>query len=440
MKYLLLALAFAGSAYGTIAQSAAPIFTDCNCEAESPCNENQLQSLKEAISTTITADIPYYFNDSIYLEFVLDEKGELTFTSFFHLYSNYVLTETQKILSGMSERFCQSNQPYSLAFIYELPEELTHYPEVESVRNPLPVSGTEEFNLTGQRAATRYLAHNMSREIKEKRTPEGNHSGKIYLHKGNLVGLELTSYDEETYFTDSIAYYFYRANQDLVNSKEAGTSDDLWISFNLTPIRDSTERFEYGLRNLDYMIQLRDKEPFLSGLLEFGSRYYSEKEKAHFLYGYLLKAGYTDTDQFSVNGSVYRVDSIANYSPSDSEDDEVLNFAIVEKVPVYQGCEEYDKNEDLKLCFQKSIMSHVGKTFKYPPVARQKGIQGRIYINFVIEKDGSIGMMEVLRGSHPLLDLEAIRVVSEIPDPQPATQRGKPVRMSFTLPINARLQ
>ena len=73
-------------------------------------------------------------------------------------------------------------------------------------------------------------------------------------------------------------------------------------------------------------------------------------------------------------------------------------------------------------------------------MARQMGIQGRVYINFVIEKDGSISNAQVIRGVDPLLDDEAVRVVNSLPKMTPAKQRGKPVRMQFTLPINAKLQ
>jgi protein TonB len=85
-------------------------------------------------------------------------------------------------------------------------------------------------------------------------------------------------------------------------------------------------------------------------------------------------------------------------------------------------------------------MTHIGKNFKFPEMARQMGIQGRVFVNFVIEKDGSISNVTVARGVDPLLDDEAMRVVKGLPRFQPAKQRGKPVRMQYTVPINAKLQ
>lgn len=120
--------------------------------------------------------------------------------------------------------------------------------------------------------------------------------------------------------------------------------------------------------------------------------------------------------------------------------DEILNFAVVESVPVFPGCEDKKTNAEKKACFEQQIMKFVGKEFEFPEMARQMGIQGRVYVNFVIEKDGSISNPEVVRGVDKMLDDEALRVVRQLPKMKPAKQRGKPVRMSFMLPINAKLQ
>ena len=121
--------------------------------------------------------------------------------------------------------------------------------------------------------------------------------------------------------------------------------------------------------------------------------------------------------------------------------DEVLNFAVVESVPVFPGCEDKKTNAEKKACFEKQIFKYVNNNFEFPDIAREMGLSGRIYVNFVIEKDGSISNAEVVRGvDENTLDKEALRVVRNLPEMKPAKQRGKPVRMSFTLPINAKLQ
>ncbi len=124
----------------------------------------------------------------------------------------------------------------------------------------------------------------------------------------------------------------------------------------------------------------------------------------------------------------------------EEESDEVLGFAVVESVPVFPGCENSKTNEEKKQCFNQKIIQFVSRNFKFPEMARQMGISGRVYVNFVIEKNGSVSNIEIVRGVDPLLDDEAVRVVKKLPKVEPAKQRGKPVRMSFTLPINAKLQ
>lgn len=124
----------------------------------------------------------------------------------------------------------------------------------------------------------------------------------------------------------------------------------------------------------------------------------------------------------------------------EEESDEILNFQVVESVPIFPGCEDSKNNDERKTCFQQKILQFVAREFKFPEMARQMGIQGRIYVNFVIEKNGKISNVEVVRGVDPLLNDEAVRVVKMLPKLTPAKQRGKPVRMQFTLPINAKLQ
>ncbi|MEQ9261771.1 MAG: energy transducer TonB [Owenweeksia sp.] len=120
--------------------------------------------------------------------------------------------------------------------------------------------------------------------------------------------------------------------------------------------------------------------------------------------------------------------------------DEVLSFAVVESVPVFPGCEDASNNAERQACFQKEMQRFVAKNYKFPEMARQMGIQGRVYVDFVIERNGGISNVTVVRGVDPLLDDEAVRVIKNLPKFQPAKQRGKPVRMRFTMPFNLKLQ
>jgi protein TonB len=122
------------------------------------------------------------------------------------------------------------------------------------------------------------------------------------------------------------------------------------------------------------------------------------------------------------------------------ETDEVLQFAVVENKPVFPGCENEKTEEDRAACFQKMMGRHIQNNFKFPELSKQMGSSGVIVVNFIIEKDGSISGVRVLRGVDEALDEEAMRVIKKLPKFEPAKQRGRPVRMSFNMPINAKFQ
>ena len=123
----------------------------------------------------------------------------------------------------------------------------------------------------------------------------------------------------------------------------------------------------------------------------------------------------------------------AQDAPADST--ESVNMAIVEEVPRWPGCEA-ESGTAAQACTDAGVMRHVVKETKYPGKARRKGIQGQVIVRFVVERDGSVGDIKVIRPVHPLLDEEAVRVVKTFPDFSPGLQRGKPVRVSYNLPLN----
>ena len=86
------------------------------------------------------------------------------------------------------------------------------------------------------------------------------------------------------------------------------------------------------------------------------------------------------------------------------------------------------------------LLEYVQKNLKYPMMARESDIQGRVFVGFVVEKDGSISNVRVLRGIGGSCDEEAVRVVQSLPKFKPGKQRGNPVRVQYTLPIVFKLQ
>ncbi len=134
-----------------------------------------------------------------------------------------------------------------------------------------------------------------------------------------------------------------------------------------------------------------------------------------------LKSGTTDAK----NESSKDVTVVAYGSESDVQDADVFN--IVEEMPEFPG-------GDI------ALRRLIAETVKYPVIAKENGYQGKVYVSFVVEKDGTVGRAKIARGVTPSLDAEAIRVVKELPNWKPGKQRGQAVAVSFTVPINFVLQ
>ena len=123
----------------------------------------------------------------------------------------------------------------------------------------------------------------------------------------------------------------------------------------------------------------------------------------------------------------------------DNVDVEPVPFAIIEDVPIYPGCEGVAK-EDRRKCFQQKIFKHIKDNFRYPEIAQDLGISGKVFMQFVIDKDGSITDIKVARSPDDNLGKEAQRIISRLPKMTPGKQRGRAVRVPFSIPITFRLQ
>lgn len=103
-------------------------------------------------------------------------------------------------------------------------------------------------------------------------------------------------------------------------------------------------------------------------------------------------------------------------------------FTIVETMPEFPGGG------------QEALFKFLQSEMKYPQVAKENGIQGTVFVNFVVGQDGKIRDVKVLRGVNKMLDDEAVRVVKAMPAWKPGKQRGKPVSVSYNLPIKFTLR
>ena len=115
--------------------------------------------------------------------------------------------------------------------------------------------------------------------------------------------------------------------------------------------------------------------------------------------------------------------------------EQLLDIATSEEDTVYQIVEEMPKFPG----GEKALMDYVSNNVKYPEEAKNKNIAGRVFVSFVVEKDGSIGEVKVLRGIGGGCDEEAVRVIKGMPKWKPGMQKGKPVRVSYQIPIYFKL-
>jgi len=138
-----------------------------------------------------------------------------------------------------------------------------------------------------------------------------------------------------------------------------------------------------------------------------------------------------EKDVLAVNRESKEQNDISSQQVKESEksktiEDPVKNdevFVVVEVMPVFPGGEE-------------ALRKWIAESIKYPIPAAENGIQGKVYVTFVVEADGSVSRAKVVRGVDPSLDAEALRVVNALPKWKPGYQKGKAVPVSYTIPIN----
>ena len=138
-----------------------------------------------------------------------------------------------------------------------------------------------------------------------------------------------------------------------------------------------------------------------------------------------------ETESIEVNAEDDKAEEVVIAAPVEApveEEEEEVVFVVVESMPEFPGG-------------QQALFKYLSDNIKYPVIAQENGIQGRVICQFTVNKDGSIVDIEVVRsGGDPSLDKEAVRVIKTMPKWKPGKQRGKPVRVKFTVPVSFKLQ
>ena len=127
------------------------------------------------------------------------------------------------------------------------------------------------------------------------------------------------------------------------------------------------------------------------------------------------------------SADVLRSKTLLVSEPVKPKEEESTVFEYVEQMPSFPGGDA-------------ALMRYLSKNIKYPPLAEENGIQGRVICSFVVERDGSVSDIRIKRSVDPSLDKEAMRVVSAMPKWIPGRQNGQMVRVKYTLPVTFRLQ
>jgi len=171
-------------------------------------------------------------------------------------------------------------------------------------------------------------------------------------------------------------------------------------------------------------------------------------KKGHFIFEYNGKYPFTiefyhpnyKTKTIEVkNGDTEINIALEKSEEIDSVSGKIYDFSMVEFKPVFPGCENEPDEVTRFDCLNAGVMQVVIDNFNYPVKAQKKKIEGKVFVNFVISKTGDIKNVHVIKGAHKLLNEEAVRLIKLIPKMKPAIQRGEPVNISYTVPLNFKL-
>lgn len=190
---------------------------------------------------------------------------------------------------------------------------------------------------------------------------------------------------------------------------------------------------------------------FTTPEIEFDSEVMPEDELKS-VDGRVASKGAFDVAGQQASGEVLKAKEVIPQPSSfvNEKDGETKVFDVVEHMPSYAGGKYTVKYTDEKGNMHKEtkmsppgqagLFQYLSDNIKYPVVAEENGVQGRVIVTFVVERDGSITEVKVVKSVDPALDREAVRVTKSMPKWNPGKQNGSPVRVLYTMPVTFRLQ
>ena len=144
------------------------------------------------------------------------------------------------------------------------------------------------------------------------------------------------------------------------------------------------------------------------------------------------------TNSININKINQGIDFLNNLNQDELLSSVADPFEIIDEFPVFPGCEDL-KESKKRLCFQYQIKEHIRRNFRYPEIAQEKGIQGRVLVQFVLGKDGRVRGLSSSGTTSPALKQEAEIIISLLPKIKPAKKNGLRVVVPFSIPITFKI-
>lgn len=424
----------------TIAQTQSPRFE--GCEDQQCSNTKYTEYLRQMIKDAHEMR-GLIVKDSVFMSYEVQNDGQLKINSTFSIVSDELLKFCKSRLQDMKGLLSAAARGQSYEVVLSFGDDIKHISSDLYAAEEVPtLVDCRKFNDIGQKACLNYLKRLVRDSLSWAGFKNSSLAGKLYFKRGVPAQLVLNEAALDKHWNDQLIQTITRVwNYFYAGYNKPKEMAPFYFHFEMSAFDGKPELYDYYKRYAAESAAWMPESQYISNLEQILKRYYTgDVEKNNELLKAAMESGKL-SEKAKSDLTAKMLEEQEEKEDEEVDEDESLSFAIVETLPIYPGCEDLKESDELMQCFQRQIGQHVGKSYKFPDKARDAGIQGRVFVKFVIERDGSIGSIEVLRGVHILLDVEAIRVVSEIPDMiSPAYQRGKAVRMSFTLPFSLKLQ
>jgi len=441
-KTLLIILLFA---QGILSAQNLPI-KDCTNRA---CDEKALQELFASAEQALYDHFGFSYNDSIYFELEAKRDSIIFDKSYAWVNEQALYRYQQVIANAIDYSRLSKGHSYSLSWVQKKiypSEEIPELKEVEQV--PFAILA-KDFNAKGRKASYQYYCQAyLQNNLREWNFDDDeNIEADFVFNQGKLISVNFIYPSLSGKKAFDIAALAKTIEADSIEKASLVEKEAYTFKFksksSRTPII-SEKRKEFLENQFDFLIDnhlWRPLKTFVSAGRHVDGQLViidtSDNPGNYFTGEALEEALKNKKIKRRWWKAIPTLEDI-DLSMLTKEINEKSNK--LEKVPVYPGCNVSDSNNELKQCFQMNALSHVAENYEYPARARDLRIQGKVNIDFVIEKDGSISSIEVLRALDENADLEAIQVVSKIPNMERAACDGENfVRMPFTLPINLKL-